>query len=61
MTDIVNRHAESAAAAIHDVLAVMKDHVFSDLPRRELIEKAAENRDAIVAACGALATWSPEP
>ncbi len=61
MTDTVNRLAETAAAAIDDVLAEMKEHVFSDLPRRELIAKAVENRDAIVAACGALATWSPEP
>jgi len=37
------------------------DRVLTDLPRVELIRNAVENRDAMVAACGALATWSPEP
>lgn len=33
--------------------------VFDDLPRKDLIQKAVENKDGVVAACGALATWTP--
>ncbi len=46
---------------IFDDLAAAADRVYTDLPRAELIRNAVENRDALVAACGALATWSPEP
>lgn len=40
-------------------LAAAADRVNTDLPRPELIRNAVENRDALVAACGALATWTP--
>ncbi len=34
-------------------------NVLNNIPRREIIKLAVDNKDAIVADCGALATWTP--
>jgi len=36
-----------------------RDNVFSNISRSEMIRKAVERREAVVSACGALATWTP--
>ncbi len=40
---------------------VVKEHsnVFSNIPRKELIQASVDNKEAIVAESGALATWTP--
>jgi phosphoenolpyruvate carboxykinase (ATP) len=42
--------------------AVVKAHgnVYENIPRREMIRMAVENKEAIVSASGALATWTPK-
>jgi phosphoenolpyruvate carboxykinase (ATP) len=36
-----------------------RNNVFRNIPRSEMIRKAVEHREAVVSACGALATWTP--
>jgi len=35
------------------------DNVYSNIPRREMIKMAVDNKEAIISVSGALATWTP--
>ena len=38
---------------------VTRDNIFNNPTRESLIEEAVRNKEALVSACGALATWTP--
>ncbi len=52
MTESDHRHNLAQVLTRHP-------HVFYNPPRREMIQAAVEHREALVAANGALATWTP--